>query len=117
MGEVEKLPAFGEVMATSVRPVLLTGGINPENFYGVFLTGGAFNFLEVKPLIGRTIQPYDIGPGGEPAPVGSLSYGFLQPFFTAHLHLINPALTLYDPPRTITGTLSSPSGCSTTYPF
>ena len=51
-------------MATSVNPVLLTGGINPENFYGVYLTGGAFNFLDVKPLIGRTIQPFDIGPGG-----------------------------------------------------
>src|SRR5580658_4962825 len=53
MEEIEKLSAFREVMATSVKPVLLTGGINPENFYGVFLTGGAFNFLEVKPLIGQ----------------------------------------------------------------
>ncbi|HKO19103.1 MAG TPA: permease prefix domain 1-containing protein, partial [Acidobacteriaceae bacterium] len=45
MQEIEKLPAFSEVMATNVKPVLLTGGINPENFDGVFLTGGAFNFL------------------------------------------------------------------------
>jgi len=105
MGEVEKLPAFGEVMATSVRPVLLTGGINPENFYGVFLTGGAFNFLEVKPLIGRTIQPYDIGPGGEPAPVVVLSYGFWQRFFSGDLHVINRAITLDDVPRTIIGVM------------
>ena len=105
MEEVEKLPAFGEVMATSVRPVLLTGGINPENFYGVFLTGGAFNFLEVKPLIGRTIQPYDIGPGGEPARVVVLSYGFWQRFFSGDLHVINRTITLDDVPRTIIGVM------------
>ena len=71
MQEIEKLPAFAEVMATSVRPVLLTGGINPENFYGVYLTGGAFNFLEVKPLIGRTIQPFDIRTGRRAGAGGS----------------------------------------------
>jgi putative ABC transport system permease protein len=105
MAEVEKLPAFAEVMATSVRPVLLTSDINPENFYGVFLTGGAFNFLEVKPLIGRTIQPYDIGPGGEPAPVVVLSYGFWQRFFNGDLHVINRSITLDDVPRTIIGVM------------
>jgi putative ABC transport system permease protein len=105
MEEIEKLPAFGEVMATSVRPVLLTGGTNPENFYGVFLTGGAFNFLEVKPLIGRTIQPYDIGPGGEPAPVVVLSYGFWQRFFSGDPHAIGRTITLDDVPRTIIGVM------------
>jgi hypothetical protein len=82
MQEIQKLPAFSDVMATSVRSVMMTGGINPESFYGVFLTGNAFNFLEVKPLIGRTIQPFDIGPGGEPAPVVVLSYGYWQRFFS-----------------------------------
>ena len=105
MQEIEKLPAFAEVMATSVRPVLLTGGINPENFYGVYLTGGAFNFLEVKPLIGRTIQPFDIGPGGEPAPVVVLSYGFWQRFFSGDPHAIGRTVTLDDVPRTIIGVM------------
>jgi putative ABC transport system permease protein len=103
--EIEKLPAFSEVMATSVKPVMLTGGINPENFYGVFLTGGAFNFLEVKPLIGRTIQPSDIGPGGEPAPVVVLSYGFWQRFFSGDPHALGRTITLDDMPRTIIGVM------------
>jgi predicted permease len=105
MEEIEKLPAFGEVMATSVRPVMLTGGINPESFYGVFLTGGAFNFLEVKPLIGRTIQPFDIGPGGEPAPVVVLSYGYWQRFFSGDPRAIGRTITLDDVPRTIIGVM------------
>jgi putative ABC transport system permease protein len=105
MAEMEKLPAFADVMATSVRPVMMTGGTNPENFYGVFLTGGAFNFLEVKPLVGRTIQPFDIGPGGEPAPVVVLSYGFWQRFFSGDPHAVGRTITLDDVPRTIIGVM------------
>ena len=105
MDEIQKLPAFADVMATSVRPVMLTGGINPENFYGVFLTGGAFNFLGVKPLLGRTIQPFDIAPGGEPAPVVVLSYGFWQRFFSGDPRAIGRTITLDDLPRTIIGVM------------
>jgi putative ABC transport system permease protein len=105
MEEIQKLPAFSEVMATQVQPVLLTGGINPENFYGVFLTGNAFNFLEVKPLLGRTLQPFDIGSGGEPAPVVVLSYGFWQRFFSGDPHAIGRTITLDDVPRTVVGVM------------
>jgi putative ABC transport system permease protein len=105
MAEIQKLPAFSDVMATSVKPVMLTGGINPQSFYGVFLTGGAFNFLEVKPLIGRTIQPFDIGPGGEPAPVVVLSYGYWQRFFSGDPHAIGRKITLDDVPHTIIGVM------------
>jgi predicted permease len=105
MEEIEKLPAFGDVMATSVKPVMLTGGINPENFYGVFLSGGAFNFLEGKPLIGRTIQPFDIGSGGDPAPVVVLTYGFWQRFFGCDPRAIGRTITLDDVPRTIIGVM------------
>ena len=103
--EIAKLPAFSEVMATSVKPVMLTGGINPEGFNGVFLTGGAFNFLEVKPLLGRTIQPFDIRPGGDPAPVVVLSFGFWQRFFSGDPHAIGRTITVDEVPRTIIGVM------------
>jgi len=51
------VPAFSDVMATSNEPVLLTGEFAPESFGGVLLSGNAFNFLGVPPVIGRTIQP------------------------------------------------------------
>ncbi len=57
--EIGKLPAIADVMATIPRPVMLTGGTNPESLNGVYVTGGAFNFIGVKPLIGRTIEPRD----------------------------------------------------------
>ncbi|HZZ39389.1 MAG TPA: ABC transporter permease [Acidobacteriaceae bacterium] len=103
--EIQKLPAFSDVMATLPKPVLLTGGINPENFYGVFLTGGAFNFLGVKPLIGRTLQPFDIGAGSQPAPVVVLSYGFWQRFFSGDPHAIGRTITLDNVPRTVIGVM------------
>jgi predicted permease len=103
--EIQKLPAFSDVMATLPKPVLLTGGINPENFYGVFLTCGAFNFLGVKPLIGRTLQPFDIGAGSQPAPVVVLSYGFWQRFFSGDPHAIGRTITLDNVPRTVIGVM------------
>jgi predicted permease len=117
MEEIQKLPAFSDVMATSVKSVLLTGGINPENFYGVFLTGGAFNFLDVKPILGRTIQPFDIGPDGEPAPVVVLSYGFWQRFFSGDPHAIGRTITLDDVPRTIIGVMPPRFGWFTNEAF
>ena len=105
MQEIEKLPAFSDVMATHVTSVMLTGGINPESFTGVFLTGRAFNFLEVKPVIGRTIQPYDIGPGGEAAPVVVLTYKFWQRFFSGDPHALGRTVTIDDVPRTIIGVM------------
>src|SRR5580658_3693697 len=73
--EIQKLPAFSDAMATDVHRVLMTGDTSTESFYGVFLTGQAFNFIGVKPLLGRTIQPYDIPAGGKPNPVVVLTYG------------------------------------------
>ncbi|HEX4311537.1 MAG TPA: ABC transporter permease [Acidobacteriaceae bacterium] len=105
MQEIQKLPAFSDVMATQVKSVLLTGGINPEGFYGVFLTANAFNFLDVKPIVGRTIQPFDIPSGGEPAPVVVLSYGFWQRFFSGDPHAIGRTITVDDVPRTIIGVM------------
>ena len=55
----------------------MTGEFAPESFGGVLLSGNAFNFLGVPPVVGRTIQPSDIrrrragraGRGAEPQAV------------------------------------------------
>lgn len=41
---LKAVPAFADVMATSVETVLMTGDFAPESFGGVLLTGNAFNF-------------------------------------------------------------------------
>ena len=58
----------------------LTGEFAPQSFNGVLLSGNAFNFLGVPPVIGRTIQPTDIRPDGQVEPVVVLSAVVAAPF-------------------------------------
>jgi putative ABC transport system permease protein len=81
--EIQKTPALAAAMATAYEAVLLTGDYGPENFNGVLVSANAFNFLGVEPIIGRTLQPFDIRPSGEPEPVVVLSYGLWQRIFMA----------------------------------
>ncbi len=115
--EIQKVPAFADVMATTVEPVLFAGNSSPERFYGVLLTGGAFNFIGVKPLVGRTIQPFDIRPGGEPEPVVVLSYQFWQRTFNGAASAIGRKLVLNDVPHTVIGVMPPRFGWYTNEAF
>src|SRR5882762_9227219 len=55
--EMARLPAFSDVMATGPGSVLLTGEFAPESIRGIQVSGNAFQFLGVPPLIGRKNQP------------------------------------------------------------
>src|SRR6185295_8991741 len=79
--EMARLPAFSDVMATGPGNVLLTGEFAPETIRGIRLSGNAFNFLGVPPLLGRTIQPSDIRSTGEPESVAVLSFKGWQRLF------------------------------------
>ena len=103
--EIQKLSAFSDVMATDVHAVLMTSDNSTESFFGVFLTGGAFNFIGVKPLIGRTIQPYDIPAGGLPNEVVVLTYGLWRRMFDGDPHVLGKTLTLDGVPYTIIGVM------------
>ncbi len=103
--EIQKLPAFSSVMATTLDAVLLTGDRAPETFGGVFMSGEAFNFIGVPPQIGRTIQPFDIGPGGEPAPVVVLSYRLWQRLFDGKETALGEKLVLNNVPHTVIGVM------------
>ncbi len=87
------------------EPVLLTGNRSPESFYGVLVSGGGFNFLGVKPLIGRTIQPFDIRTDGTPEPVMVLSYRFWQRIFNGDASAIGKKLVLNDVPHVVIGVM------------
>src|SRR4026209_568939 len=69
-----QLPAFSDVMSTSIETVLMTGEFAPESFNGVLLSGNAFSFLGVPPGAGGTTPPTDIRPDGQAEPVVVLSH-------------------------------------------
>jgi predicted permease len=99
------VPAFSDVMATSVETVLLTGEFAPESFGGVLLSGNAFNFLGVPPVVGRTIQPTDIRPDGEAEPVVVLSHRLWLRLFEGSPSAIGKTLRLNGRPHTIVGVM------------
>ena len=100
-----ELPAFADVMATSMETVLMTGDFAPESFNGVLLSGNAFNFLGVPPVIGRTIQPTDIRPDGQVEPVVVLSHKLWLRLFEGSPTAIGGTLRLNNRPHTIVGVM------------
>src|SRR5207253_1176956 len=101
--EMATLSAFSDVMATCPGNVLLTGEFAPETISGIRLSGNAFNFLGVPPLIGRTIQPSDIRSTGEPELVTVLSFRRWQRLFGGDPNAVGKTLRLDDQPYTIIG--------------
>jgi predicted permease len=103
--EMAKLPVFADVMATSPGGVLMTGEFAPESFGGVRVTGNAFQFLGVPPILGRPIQPSDIRPTGEPELVAVLSFKRWQKLFGGDPNAIGKTLRLNDEIYTIIGVM------------
>jgi putative ABC transport system permease protein len=103
--EMTRLPVFSEAMATAPGRVLLTGEFAPENLRGIRVSGDAFQFLGVPPLLGRTIQPSDIRPTGEPEPVTVLSFRRWQRLFGNDPNVLGKTLRLDDQPHTIIGVM------------
>src|SRR5262245_2126200 len=99
--EMAKLPVFADVMATSPGRALLTGEYSPETLQANRVSGNAFNFLGVPPMLGRTIQPSDIRPTGEPEPVTVLSFRRWQRLFGGDPNAIGKTLRLNDQPHII----------------
>jgi len=103
--ELQAVPAFSQVMATGFELVLLTGEFPPESFNGILLSGNAFNFLGVPPVIGRTIQPSDIRPDGTPEPVVVISTKLWQRLFDGDPSAIGKTLRLNGVHHTIVGVM------------
>jgi putative ABC transport system permease protein len=103
--EMEKLSCFAEMMATSPSQGLLTGDFAPETVRAIRVTGGAFNFLGVPPLCGRTIQPTDILSDGTVAPVVVLSFQFWQRLFSSDPSAIGKTIRLNDETLQIVGVM------------
>ena len=103
--ELAKLPAFSDVMATGPENMLLTGDFAPESLQTVRVSGNAFRFLGVPPVVGRWLQPSDVRPGGEPEQVVALTYQLWQRLFGGDTNAIGKTLRLDDQPYTIIGVM------------
>jgi putative ABC transport system permease protein len=108
--EIQKQPSFSIAMGTQPTNQLLTGDRQPENFTAVMVTGNAFQFLGVAPVLGRAIAPSDVKPNGEAEPVIVLSYLAWQRLFSGSPDALGKTLILNDRPQTVIGVMPARFG-------
>ena len=107
---MREMPAWSATMATLPDSRLLTGGRAPETFQTTLVTANAFEFLGVRPVLGRTIQPSDVGPDGQPAAVVVLTENAWRRLFDARADALGQKLVLNDEAYTVIGVMPSRFG-------
>jgi predicted permease len=103
--ELQKLPGVSAVMATRPEGALLTGDRAPETITTPLVTPGAFDFLGVKPVLGRTIGEGDWQPDGDPEDVIVLSYKAWFRYFDGSPDALGKTLVINDRKVTVIGVM------------
>jgi len=85
---------FEDSVGVNSRDVLYTSREGTERLQGCGLTSNAFDFLGVRPLLGRGIQPDDGRPGAPPVFV--LSYKAWLKYFNGDKNLLGKTFVLIE---------------------
>jgi putative ABC transport system permease protein len=93
----ESMGAFASV------PMALTGGMNPEQVRGAYITASVLQLLGISPAIGRTFLPDEDQPGRDHEVI--LSYGLWQRRFGGDRTAIGKSLTLDGNVYTVVGVM------------
>jgi predicted permease len=80
-----------------------TGGGEPEVFFGAQVTGGFFEALGVRPLLGRTFLPEEHASGARPVVI--LTHGLWQRRFGGDPSIVHRAISLEGEAFTVIGVL------------
>jgi len=99
----EQNHVFDDVVGTSNHDVLYTDGEGTKQFRGGDVSTNVFQFLGIKPLLGRTILPDD-GRAGAP-PVVVLSYKIWRDEFGSNPRVIGTNIELNGEQRTVVGVM------------
>jgi putative ABC transport system permease protein len=94
--ELQKLPGVSAAMGTRPEGALLTGDRVPETITTPLVTPGAFDFLGVKPVLGRTIGESDWRLNGDPEDVIVLSYKAWFRYFDGSPDALGKTLVIND---------------------
>jgi len=98
---IEQNHVFDRVMGASQLDVLYRRNGGTEQFIGADTTPNTFDFLGVRPLLGRTVTADDLKPGAPPVFV--MSYKMWTHAFHNDPTIVGTTLTLNDEPRTLIG--------------
>ncbi len=97
----EQNQVFDSAMGVYQNRVLYAGSGTPASWQGGFVTGNAFTFLGVQPMLGRIATPEDAKPGSPPVFV--MSYKLWQKEFAGDGAILNRAFTIDGQRRTLIG--------------
>lgn len=103
--EIAKLPAVAAAMATSFDDALLTTEAGPQTVESRRISGSAFPFLGVAPVVGRYFTPADIKPDGESEPVLVLTHQLWLRLFAGRPDAVGKTVLMDDTPYTIIGVM------------
>ena len=89
--------------ATNIATMILSGGEKPDRYLGSFISGDAFSFLGVKPLLGRTFRADEDRP--DAAPVALLGYEVWKNHFGSDSNIVNRVITINGKRVTVVGVM------------
>jgi putative ABC transport system permease protein len=92
---------FEDSLGSNVLDVLYTTPEGTERLQGDEVTGNAFNFLGMAPLMGRGLLPEDARPNGPPVFV--MSYKMWVKYFDRDPHILGRTFILNGQSRTLVG--------------
>ena len=105
--ELRKSPVVEDTFMEDDWNLTVTGSDLPEDVQGVYLTSNGFNFLGVKPTLGRGLQPSDAIDGQDPQPVVVLGYKFWQRHFNSDPSVLGKTIQLVRKNYTVVGVAGS----------
>ncbi|MGB7753185.1 MAG: ABC transporter permease, partial [Candidatus Acidiferrales bacterium] len=98
----DRTRSFSALTGFSIEPMNLTGRAKPERTWGTLVSANYFDFLGVRPVLGRGfLQSEDNAPGG--APVVVISYRMWQLRYSGDRSVIGRTLQINEHPYSIVG--------------
>jgi len=92
--QLRQTHAAEDVVAFDYWNLTVTGSDVPDDVQAVMMTGTAFEFLGMNPVLGRYFTPSDAPDGKDPQPVAVLSYKFWQRHYRGDPSVVGKTIQL-----------------------
>jgi predicted permease len=103
--QLRQTHAVEDVVASNYTNQTVTGGDVPDDVIVDEMSGSHFQFLGLRPILGRYIMPADAPDGQDPQPVAVLSYKFWQRHYRGDPAVVGKTIQLNHKTFTILGVM------------
>jgi hypothetical protein len=103
--QLRQTQAVEDVVASNYTNQTVTGSDVPDDVVVDEMSGTHFQFLGLRPILGRYIMPTDVPEGQDPQPVAVLSYKFWQRHYRGDPAVVGKTIQLNHKTYTILGVM------------